>query len=138
MNCCVVIADDDPNVICLVKLRLELAEYDVVGTSDAVAAMAMVRARTPVVVILDVQMPGGGGSLPGGLAALAEIKADPELSGVPVMMLSGERSAETVMHAMGSGADDYMVKPFNPDALAQRVSRLVDRGARTPPATWEI
>jgi len=138
MNRCVVIADDDPNVISVVKLRLELAEFDVVGTNDAVAAMAMVRARTPVAVILDVQMPGGGGSMPGGLAALAKIKADPELSGVPVMMLSGERSAETVMQAMGSGADDYMVKPFNPDALARRVSRLVDRGARTLAATWEI
>jgi DNA-binding response OmpR family regulator len=133
MKRCIVIADDDPNVVSVVKLRLELAQYDVVCTNDAVAAMAMVRARTPVAVILDVQMPGGGG-----LAALAKIKSDPELNGLPVMMLTGERNAETVMLAMGGGADDYMVKPFKPDALAQRVSRLVDRGGKTPVATWEI
>ena len=54
------------------------------------------------------------------------------------MMLTGERNADTVMQAMGGGADDYMVKPFHPDALAQRVSRLVDRGGKTPVATWEI
>jgi DNA-binding response OmpR family regulator len=136
MNRCVVIADDDPTVISLVKLRLSMAQYDVVATNDAVAAMAMVRSRTPAAVILDVQMPGGG-SVPGGLAALARIKSDPQLRGVPVMMLTGERNAETVMEAMGSGADDYMVKPFNPDVLVQRVSRLVDRGAKAA-ATWEI
>ncbi|HEY2007860.1 MAG TPA: response regulator transcription factor [Rhizomicrobium sp.] len=133
MNRCVVVADDDPNVISLVKLRLGMAQYDVVATGDAEAAIAMVRARTPVAVILDVQMPGGGG-----LSALAKIKSDPRFSGLPVMMLTGERSAETVMLAMGSGADDYMVKPFHPDTLVQRLSRLVDRGGKAPGATWEI
>jgi DNA-binding response OmpR family regulator len=133
MNRCIVVADDDPTIVSLVKLRLELAQYDVVGTNDAVAAVAMVRARTPAAVILDVQMPGGGG-----LSALAKIKADPQLSGLPVMMLTGERNAETVMLAMDGGADDYMVKPFLPDALAQRVSRLVDRSSKAPAATWEL
>ena len=133
MNRCVVVADDDPNVVHLVKLRLGMAQYDVVATDDAAAAIAMVRARMPVAVILDVQMPGGGG-----LSALAEIKSDPQLSGLPVMMLTGERGAETVMLAMGSGADDYTVKPFNPDTLVQRLSRLVDRGGKTPATTWEL
>lgn len=133
MNRCIVVADDDPTIVSLVKLRLELAQYDVVGTNDAVAAVAMVRARTPAAVILDVQMPGGGG-----LSALAKIKADPQLSGLPVMMLTGERNAETVMQAMDGGADDYMVKPFLPDALLQRVSRLIDRSSKAPAATWEL
>lgn len=127
------IADDDPTVVSLLKLRLGLAQYDVVATNDAVAVMAMVRANTPAAVILDVQMPGGGG-----LSALAKIKSDPELNGVPVMMLTGERNAETVMQAMGNGADDYMVKPFHPDVLAQRVSRLIERSAKAPATTWEI
>jgi DNA-binding response OmpR family regulator len=133
MNRCVVVADDDPTVVSLVKLRLGLAQYDVVGTNDAVAAVAMVRAKMPAAVILDVQMPGGGG-----LSALGIIKSDPELGGLPVMMLTGERNAEIVMQAMDGGADDYMVKPFHPDVLAQRVSRLVDRGAKAPAATWEL
>ena len=133
MNRCVVIADDDPNIVSLVKLRLELAQYDVVATNDAVAVMAMVRTRTPDAVILDVQMPGGGG-----LSALAKIKSDPRLNGLPVMMLTGERNADTVMQAMGNGADDYMVKPFHPDALARRVSRLIDRAVKTATSTWEI
>jgi len=133
MNRCILIADDDPTVVSVVKLRLGMAQYDVVSTNDAVAVMAMVRARTPAAVILDVQMPGGGG-----LSTLTRIKSDPELNGIPVMMLTGERGAETVMQAMGDGADDYMVKPFRPDVLAERVSRLIERGTKTAVATWEI
>ena len=133
MNRCIVIADDDPTVVSLVKLRLGLAQYDVLSTNDAAAVMAMVRAKTPDAVILDVQMPGGGG-----LSALVKIKSDPALNGMPVMMLTGERSAETVMQAMGNGADDYMVKPLHPDVLVQRLSRLIERSAKAPATTWEI
>jgi DNA-binding response OmpR family regulator len=119
---CVVVADDDPIIIDLVKLRLDMAQYEVVTTHDAGAVPAMVRARRPALVILDVRMPGGGG-----LAALLKIKSDPELRSIPVMMLTGERDPETVLLAMQNGADDYVVKPFHPDALLQRVSRLAGK-----------
>jgi DNA-binding response OmpR family regulator len=122
---CVIVADDDPIIINLVSLRLGMAQYEVVAAHDAVAALAMVRARRPGLVILDIQMPGGGG-----LSALSQIKADPEISGVPVMMMTGERNAETVLQAMEGGADDYLVKPFNPDLLLQRVSRLVGKNSK--------
>ena len=75
----------------------------------------------------------------GGLSALAKIKADPKTSFIPVMMLTGERNAETVLQAMDGGADDYMVKPFLPDTLLERVSRLVNKASRpAATATWEI
>jgi len=125
----IVIADDDPTIISLVKLRLGLARYDVIGANDAATALEMVHTRKPAAVILDVQMPGGGGPLSGGLAALARIKSDPSLSALPVMMLTGERDPAIVMQAMSGGADDYMVKPFHPDALLERVTRLVKSSA---------
>jgi len=134
MQKCIVIADDDPNIIQLVKMRLSMAHYTVVATNDAVAAVAMVKSKDPVAVILDVQMPGGGG-----LSALSKIKADPKTSKLPVMMLTGERNAETVMMAMEGGADDYMVKPFLPDVLLERVSRLVSKAAKPASSVaWEI
>ncbi len=143
MQRCVVIADDDPTIISLVKLRLGMARYNVIAANDAVAALVMVRAQEPVAVILDVQMPGGGG-----LSALAKIKSDPRMAKLPVMMLTGERNPETVMEAMNGGASDYMVKPFNPDTLLERLSRLVKSSAMVwvaPPvtvvpngATWEL
>lgn len=138
MKRCIVIADDDPTIISLVKLRLGMARYNVVSAGDATAVLAMVRDREPVAVILDVQMPGGGG-----LSALATIKSDPRLSRLPVMMLTGERNPETVMQAMNGGASDYMVKPFNPDILLDRLSRLVKSSAMVwpsaaPAPVWEL
>lgn len=137
MKNCIVIADDDFTVLQLVSLRLGMGSYSVASTGDAQGALAMIRRRNPVAAILDVQMPGGG------LEALASIKADPELCGLPVMMLTGERNTETVLQAMESGADDYMVKPFHPDALLERVSRLVKLSAMNwdkalPGPVWEI
>ncbi len=138
----IVIADDDPTIVSLVSLRLGLARFNVFGTGDAMAAVAMVHAREPVAVILDVQMPGGGG-----LSALRKIKADPQTKNLPVMMLTGERDTETVMAAMSGGANDYMVKPFDPDTLLERVSRLVKSSAMVwgapqpasvPAAVWEL
>jgi DNA-binding response OmpR family regulator len=129
MKNCIVIADDDSTILQLVSLRLGMGAYTVASAGDAQGAMAMIRSHAPVAVILDVQMPGGGGNLPGGLAALTSIKADPALGGLPVMMLTGERNAETVVLAMEGGADDYMVKPFDPDTLMDRVSRMISRAA---------
>lgn len=134
MQRCIVVADDDPIILELVTLLLGTAHYDVIATTDAVAAMAMVRTKDPVAVILDMHMPGGGG-----LSALSKIKSDPKTRKLPVMMLTGERDAMTVMQAMDGGADDYMLKPFNPDALAERISRLVSMGEKTPAAAvWEL
>ena len=130
MKGCIVIADDDSTIVNLVRLRLGVARYDVLAARDAKEAVALARNCAPAAMILDVQMPGCG------LNALAEIKADPQLCSLPVMILTGERSAETVMQAMNRGADDYIVKPFHPDRLAERVSRLVSKAKST--ATWEI
>jgi DNA-binding response OmpR family regulator len=131
---CIVIADDDPSVLSVVKKRLGMAQFTVVAAEDSIKALAMIRAKDPVAVILDVQMPGGGG-----LSVLSKLKADPKTRDLPVMMLTGERNAETVLQAMDAGADDYMVKPFLPDALLERVSRLVNKAAKAIPApTWEL
>jgi DNA-binding response OmpR family regulator len=134
MQRCIVVADDDPAVVNLVKMRLRMAQFTVLAAGDSEKALAMIQAKDPVAVILDVQMPGGGG-----LSLLSKLKADPKTSAVPVMMLTGERNAETVLQAMDAGADDYMVKPFLPDNLAERVSRLVNKAGKHAAApSWEI
>jgi DNA-binding response OmpR family regulator len=134
MSRCIVIADDDPNVRNVVKKRLGMAQFIVAAAEDSGKALAMIQAKDPVAVILDVQMPGGGG-----LSVLSKLKADPKTRDLPVMMLTGERNAETVLLAMDAGADDYMVKPFLPDALLERVSRLINKAVKAPASqTWEL
>jgi two-component system phosphate regulon response regulator PhoB len=132
----IVVADDDPTIVTLVSLRLEADDYEVCSAPTGDEALKAIRARPTDAAILDVQMPGTGG-----LAILEQIKSDPAIAGMPVMMLTGERNPETVMQALGSGAADYMVKPFDPDTLVRRLERMIrnhpapERGAA--PA-WEI
>jgi DNA-binding response OmpR family regulator len=120
----IVIADDDATIISLVSLRLGLAKFEVLSASDGNAAVALIHESEPLAVILDVRMPECDG-----IAALDRLKSDPRTSKLPVLMLTGERDSQTVMHAMGAGADDYIVKPFHPDRLLERVNRMVKSSA---------
>lgn len=136
----IVIADDDPTIVSLVSLRLGLARYEVLAAGSGVEALALIRSAEPLLAILDVDMPGGNG-----LSVLDDLKNDPRTAQLPVMMLTGERGDETVMMAVGSGASAYMLKPFDPDTLLERVNRLVKSSAmvwdhRGVPAgpVWEI
>jgi DNA-binding response OmpR family regulator len=137
---CIVIADDDPGILSLVALRLGLARFNVLQASNGEDALALVRKHQPMAVVLDVQMPRKSG-----LEVLSELKDDPATSNLPVIILTGERGNETVMQAMGSGADDYMVKPFDPDILLERVNRLVkastmvwDASTSKTAPVWEL
>ena len=53
-------------------------------------------------------------------------------------MLTARDTIEEKLEGLEAGADDYMVKPFLPDALVQRLSRLIDRSSKAPAATWEL
>src|SRR4051812_13929394 len=108
----IVIADDDPIIISLISLRLEMADYEVLTARDGEEALALIHRSQPVAAILDMQMPRATGA-----QLLDKIKADPATDKLPVMILTGERDTQTVMRAMGAGAGDYMVKPFQPDRL---------------------
>jgi DNA-binding response OmpR family regulator len=134
----IVVADDDLTILSLVSLRLGLARFDVLSAETGPDALKLIARSEPSAVILDVRMPGGG------LETLDKIKSNPATQNLPVMMLSGERDSATVMAAMGAGAADYMVKPFHPDRLLERVNRLVASSAmvwkRAVPAApvWEL
>jgi DNA-binding response OmpR family regulator len=120
----IVIADDDPIIISLVSLRLEMADYEVLPAKNGEDALTLIRHSEPVAAILDMRMPHKTG-----IAVLEAIKSDPKTGKLPVMMLTGERDTGMVMQAMGAGAGDYMVKPFQPDRLLERVNRLVRSSA---------
>jgi DNA-binding response OmpR family regulator len=133
----IVIADDELIITSLVSLRLGLAQFEVLSAADGDEALALIRKCEPVAAILDMQMPCKSGK-----DVLGELKADPVTNKLPVMMLTGERDPGTIMRAVGAGAGDYMVKPFDPDKLLERVSRLVRSSAmtwtRAAPSVWEL
>jgi len=122
----VVIAEDDRDIRELVELILEEDGYTTVPVSDGLGALQVCRTRRPDVVLLDVSMPG---ELTG-LEVCRRIRADEELGGVQVMLLTARAREEDVDAGYAAGADDYLVKPFHPSELTRRIEELLRRPPR--------
>ena len=119
----VVIAEDDRDIRELVELILEEDGYTTVPVSDGLGALDACRAKSPEVVLLDVSMPG---ELTG-LEVCRRIRADEDLGGVRVMLLTARAREQDVNAGYAAGADDYLVKPFNPSELTRRIEELLRR-----------
>ena len=118
----ILIADDDLDIRELVEFKLLSLGHDVEVVADGQAALAACRARRPDLAVLDVMMPGLSG-----LDAVAAIRADPQLAGLPVILLTARAQEDDVATGLEAGADDYVTKPFSPRELAQRVEDLLAR-----------
>ena len=118
----VLICDDDPLLLRLMEYRLEAKGDEVVKATDGAEALSAITTERPDVVVLDAMMPKSGG-----FEVLARIKGDPALSATPVIMLTALKGEKDIVSALERGADDYLVKPFIPDELLARLSRLLTR-----------
>lgn len=120
MNRKVLLADDDPLLHRVLGFKLAQQKWEVVSAYDGSEAVRLAQADPPALIILDGMMP-----VMDGFAALREIRRDPALSAVPVLMLSARNRDADVVGALDEGASDYLTKPFSPAELLARVTRLV-------------
>ena len=122
----VVIAEDDRDIRELVELILDEDGHTTVPASDGLGALDACRRSTPDVVLLDVSMPGEMT----GLEVCRRIRADETLHRVRVMLLTARAREQDVNDGYAAGADDYLVKPFNPSELTRRIEDLLSRPLR--------
>lgn len=116
----IVVADDDTDIRDLVVLKLCSSGHDVRAFGDGAAAVDACRADTPDLVVLDVMMP-----IVGGLEACRQLRAEPALADVPVILLTAKSQESDVSEGYAVGASDYLTKPFSPRELAFRVTALL-------------
>jgi len=116
----ILVADDDVDIRELVEFKLSTMGHEIVAVGDGAAAIEACRAEKPDLAVLDVMMPGVSG-----LDAIREIRADPTLSDLPVILLTARAQESDVETGFDSGADDYITKPFSPRELAARVEALL-------------
>lgn len=116
----IIIADDDEIMGEIARDALIAGGHGAGLVTDGAEALRVIKARKPDLLILDCNMPGLSGVL-----VLRELRNTPALCDLPVMMLTGRRSAQDVDLAMFAGANDYMKKPFDPDELLFRVDELL-------------
>jgi DNA-binding response OmpR family regulator len=116
----VLVVEDDPVIIDLLTLTLELEEWTVLRAKDAVSALEIARAERPDLVVSDVMMPGRSG-----LDLIADLRADEATAAIPVMLLSARALAAEVAEGYSAGAVDYVTKPFDPDDLIERIRAVL-------------
>ncbi|WP_260482546.1 response regulator transcription factor [Sphingomicrobium flavum] len=120
----IIIADDDPTTIFMVRSILEDCGHIVGALEDGLSVGDVARFKAPDLLILDCSMPGKTG-----LEALREVRADLGKQ-LPIMMLTGRTSPQDEALAYQAGADDYLTKPIDPDKLVIRVEALLDPARR--------
>ena len=117
----ILLVEDDRIVSAMVQHLLERRGYDVQTAADGRAAVAMIdKIDAPRLVILDVMLP-----FIDGFELISRIKSKPDWSDVRVIMLTSKTQERNVVRAIESGADDYIVKPFQPQELMARVGRFI-------------
>jgi DNA-binding response OmpR family regulator len=116
---CILIVDDDPLVLRLVRTNLERAGYKVLTASDGEEAINIVASQLPDLIILDLMLPN--------LDGYEVCKSLREFSLVPVVMLTAKGEQVDKLRGFEVGADDYLTKPFAPAELLARVAAVLRR-----------
>jgi two-component system KDP operon response regulator KdpE len=125
----ILVVDDEPPIVRLVKAKLRVDGYEVITASDGKEALRVLQQESPDLVVLDVMMPDMDG-----FETLRRIRQN---STVPVVMLTARGSDMDKLKGLQSGADDYITKPFNPDELEARIAAILRRTLGAQQATPE-
>ncbi|MFQ5611974.1 MAG: response regulator transcription factor [Anaerolineae bacterium] len=132
----ILIVDDEIHIARCIE-RLLSREHQVQVSHCATEALGIARNSKPDLLILDVRMPGMGG-----LQLCRELRSDPGLKGIAILLLSGSSSVEDKIKGFEAGADDYLAKPFEVKELLVRVRALLRRATSPnryrPPSQFSI
>jgi len=119
----ILVVDDDELILKVAKSVLQKAGYAVSIAKDGHAALELLNQELFDMVITDANMPNGIS----GFVLAANIRKHERINNIPIMFLTGRKDKVDVSRALESGADDYVVKPIDPDLFTAKVSALIDR-----------
>jgi two-component system KDP operon response regulator KdpE len=126
----ILLVDDDPQLVRLVRTNLESVDYSVLVAMDAGSALELLQAETPDAILLDIMLPGIDG-----YELCQRIR---EFASTPIIMLTAKVEDTDKVRGLKLGADDYLTKPFNVQELLARIEAVLRRAGRpeeasTPP-----
>ncbi len=121
----ILVVDDDPKIVALVRAYLERERFRVVTAGDGRTALRLIEEEMPRLVVLDLMLPEVDG--------MAVIRRTRALGDVPILVLSARTSTGDRILGLTEGADDYLPKPFSPAELVARVRTILRRTERDSP-----
>lgn len=119
----ILVCDDDELLVDLLEYRLAARGFEVIVARDGLQAVSMADEQKPDAIILDMMMPGLDGN-----RVLNHLRSNDATAKIPVVMLTARKNEQDIVGALELGANDYLVKPFIPEELITRLSRLLDKG----------
>lgn len=118
----ILIAEDEPDIRELVAFTLRFAGHEVTATANGEEALQQAGQIIPDIIIMDVRMPRMTG-----YDACRAMKADPILKDIPVVFLSAKGQDSEIQTGLDAGAEEYLLKPFAPDQLSERVKVILSK-----------
>src|SRR5579859_5734270 len=115
----ILIIEDEANIVQLIRLYLEQANFTVITASDGVAGLEVHAREHPDLVILDLMLPAMDG-----MEVCRRIRS---WAATPILMLTARQGEEDRIAGLELGADDYLVKPFSPREVVSRVKAILRR-----------
>ncbi len=126
---CVLVVEDEEDILELVRYHLEKEGYQVITAATGEEAVKTARKQLPDLVLLDLMLPGLDG-----LDVCRIIKNDPTTTHVPIVMLTARGEEADIVAGLELGADDYITKPFSPRVMMARVKAVLRRKGSLVPA----
>ncbi len=117
----VLVVDDSPTIVALLKRMLQQNHFEVLEAGDAETGIEIARREAPGLIFLDIVLPGMDG-----FNALRTLRRDPVTKAVPIIMISGNAQATEQFYVQRIGADDFMKKPFSRAEVFSRIEALLD------------
>ena len=118
----ILIIDDDPATTRLLEVLLTREGYNIQAENLSEKAIETSKEFLPNLIILDLMMPGVDG-----MAVCKDMKKDPDLVDIPIIMFTAVDQNETISQAYDAGVNDYITKPIHPNELKDRIREWLDR-----------
>ncbi|HLA87900.1 MAG TPA: response regulator [Anaerolineales bacterium] len=118
----ILIAEDEPDIRELVAFTLRFAGHEVITTSNGEEALQQANQVIPDLILMDVRMPRMTG-----FEACRAMKTNPALKDIPVVFLSAKGQDSEIQSGLDAGAEEYILKPFAPDQLTERVKAILSK-----------
>lgn len=116
----ILVVDDEPELVAMVKMRLEANQYQVVTATDGAEGLAKALEELPDLILLDIAMPKMDG-----LQVLRQLKHDRRTRRIPVIMLTASGGSSAIMDSQELQAADYFIKPFDSQELLALIQRYL-------------
>lgn len=116
----IMVVDDEPDIVKLVKISLEMANYEVIEAFSGQEALEKAKSTVPSLFLLDIMMPDMNG-----YEVCKHLKSDARTKEVPVVMLTAKGQKGDAEQGLKVGAEDYIIKPFDPFELGEQIAEIL-------------